>query len=608
MLISRLCRIVASQARFPALACAVLILGAPDVGAQVVDLQTFPIDRRGDELSDLFQQGRGEIGSIQLTQAQVPQPPGALPSGALPSGTPPLGAQPLPAQPSPLQAAPMQTPQAQTPPAPIQDPAQPQDFNQLNVDPNANINDLIQPQAPLPPAGGQNLNAGRAQGLGATAGSYSSAPNMIGDIFGTGLSSFGGSQTVSFSGYAAGVITSGAPGSATSDLAFEFGTDTVPNDIFNDPPGFDLAGGDGAADTFAIREPLPPNDALTSPGPGFVFDGGTAVYTNNQTSTTAQPGIYQDGQDWFISYSYTQTLGGSQENGRPLPGPGVAARRVKISENFSPEVRDRFFTSYNFFNDALGGLGDISRYTFGLERILVDNLISLEARLPTAGTYASTQDLDLRAARDFEFGNAALILKGVLLRNEHFIWSGGLGVGLPTADDTRIRSGGQEVLRVENETVHLLPFTALLLRMSRDTAVQAYMQLDVAANGDPVYADLTGGPLPQIGVFNDSTLIYLDAAVSHVIYRDPCSRFLQQVLATGELHYSGTMQESDFVQSGNLNYTNLKRHFNVVNATFGMHMVLKNNLVLTPAMSIPLRDGLDEQFDYEAIVHLNYLR
>jgi hypothetical protein len=46
----------------------------------------------------------------------------------------------------------------------------------------------------------------------------------------------------------------------------------------------------------------------------------------------------------------------------------------------------------------------------------------------------------------------------------------------------------------------------------------------------------------------------------------------------------------------------------VVNATAGLHLVLRNNLIVTPAMSVPLRDGLDEQFDYEAIVHLNYLR
>jgi hypothetical protein len=539
---------------------------AASASAQLVDLPTTPIDPNR-------QQAQAHTRFVRQVQAQVPQPP--------------------------VQAAP-QTPQA----APSQNLGQ----DQLNTDPNANINDLMQPQAPTRPAAGQDFNAGRSRGLGATRGSYSSAPNMVGDIFGTGLSSFGGSQTVSFSGYSPGTILSGEPGAADSTLAFEFGTDTVPNDIFTMGTGSDLAGNEGGADSFAIAEPLPPNDALTSPGRGFLFDGGTAVYTNNTTSTTPQPGIYQDGQDWFISYSYTQAIDGANRGGRAVPGPGVAVRRVKISENFSPEVRDRYFASYNFFNDALGGLGDVSRYTLGVERILVDDLISVEARLPMAGTYASSQALDQAADRDFEFGNAALIMKGVLLRGDRFIWSGGLGITLPLSDDTRISSGGQQLLRVENETVHVLPFMGLLLRRSPDTSVHAFMQLDVAANGDPVYGDLTGGPLPKIGVFNDSTLLYLDVAASHVIYRDQSRRFLKQVIANGEIHYSGTLQDADFVQSGSLNYTNLKRNFNVLNATTGLHLVLNNDLVVTPAMSVPLRDGLDEQFDYEAIVHLNYFR
>jgi hypothetical protein len=364
------------------------------------------------------------------------------------------------------------------------------------------------------------------------------------------------------------------------------------------------------ADTFSILEPIPPSDAPTSPGPGFVFDSGTAVYTNNTTDTTPQDGEYMNGEQWFIAYSYSQTLHGGigGENPRPVPGPGVAARRIKLSENFSPEVRDRCFASYNFFNDAYGGLGDVSRYTLGFERILVGELISFEARLLMAGTYGSTQVLELAPNRDYELGNAALITKGVLLRTRRFLWSGGMGITLPTADDTKIRQGGQNVLVVKNKTVHLLPFSAMLWRHSRETSLQAYLQLDVAANGDEVFGDLTGGPLPKLGVFNDSTLMNIDVAMSHVIYRNRCRRMLRQIIANGELHYTGTLQESDFVSNNGLTYTNLKRNFNVVNATAGCHFVLCNNLVVTPAMSVPLRDGLDEQFDYEAIVQVNYLR
>ncbi|MCG8650902.1 MAG: hypothetical protein MI861_13775, partial [Pirellulales bacterium] len=339
----------------------------------------------------------------------------------------------------------------------------------------------------------------------------------------------------------------------------------MPNDIFTTGVGQDLVGAPDGADTFAIAEPLPPNDALTSPGPGFIFDGGTAVYTdsNDPNDTTAVAGVFQDGEFWFIQYSYSQTIGFDPQSGaplRPVTGPGVAIRRIKIAENFSPEVRNRVFTSYSFFNDAFGGLGDVSRYILGAERIIYEDLVSFEARLPLAATYGSTQNFDVAPNRDFEVGNATFILKGVLVRADSLIWSGGLGVSVPTAQDTVVQSGGQNIVVIENEAVHLLPFLALAIHPDRDTTLQSYLQLDVATNGNPIFANLAGGPLPRLGVFNDSTLMHVDVAMSRSLYRNPEAQWLKQVIANGELHYTGTLQSSDFVSANGLTYTNLKRN------------------------------------------------
>ncbi|MGI9474059.1 MAG: hypothetical protein ACR2NZ_21140, partial [Rubripirellula sp.] len=464
-----------------------MLLVAATVSAQVVDVPTSPIDRNGNPIAGA--QGQNQV---PLT------PPSGSTTSPRQSGNP---------NPTPnTNSNPGGTASPQT--APTSDAPTP---NALNVDPNASIDDLVAPNAPqaanAPPTSAADFGAGRQRGLGATRGSFSSAPNMIGDIFGGSFSTFGGSQTVRFSEHAAGTVF-GADGGFNSTIAFEFGTDITPNDVFTTGMGADLnippPSMDGNADTYAIAEPLPPNDALTSPGPGFIFDGGTAVYTGNNNLTTAQPGVYTDGSIWYIDYSYTQNIQGG-DGDRTVPGPGVAARRVKLSENFSPEVRDRCFATYNFFNDAYGGLGDVSRYVLGFEKVLVDEIFSIETRMLMAGTYGSKQVLELPEARDFEFGNCALIGKGVLLRTENFLWSGGMGVTLPTADDTRIQQGGEDVLVVKNRTVHLLPFSAMLFRLTRDSALQVYTQLDVAANSDPIFANLTGGPLPQIGKFNDST-------------------------------------------------------------------------------------------------------
>ncbi|MGB7347756.1 MAG: hypothetical protein WBD20_26265 [Pirellulaceae bacterium] len=507
---------------------------------------------------------------------------------------------------------------------PITQPPQPTP----QVAPQPGIEPAIQPTDPqqsLPPfeqavnppaqqpftAPSANLASSLPAGLGVTAGSFSAAPTMIGDFFGGGLSSLSGSQTVSFSRYARANNISGlgGPGSPNSVLAFEVGSDTIFDDLFSTGTGTDVAGGGDGADTFSITEPVPPSDAPTAPGPGFVFNGGTAVYTNNTTDTTAQPGVYADGDNWFLQYSYTSTIGETVGSSRriALPAPGNSTRRVKLSENFSPEVRDRVFFNYNFFNDSFGGLGDISRYVLGIERLLCED-VSFEARLPVAGTYASSQDISGANDRDFEVGNAVFILKAVLARTDNCLWTAGSGIGLPLADDTRIKTGERVLVEIENQTVRALPFTALMLRLNRDTVFQTYLQIDTALNGDTISADLTGQRLQRLGTFTDSTLMHLDAAISKSIYRNPRAERVKQITLNGELHYTTSLEGSDLVSGNGLTYTNLKDKFHVLNATTGFHFQLCNNLIVTPAMSIPLRDGLDKQFDYEAIVQVNYLR
>ncbi|KAA5543899.1 hypothetical protein FYK55_11075 [Roseiconus nitratireducens] len=457
--------------------------------------------------------------------------------------------------------------------------------------------------------------------LGATRESFSAAPTAIGDFFGGGLSAFGGVQRVNNSYILSGNLLSGGPGQANAILGFDLPPNLrPPDDLFTTGLGID-ASGDGNPDTFALAEPLPTSDAPTSPGAGFLFDSSTgqAVFVGNGGGTAAANGIFTDGQQWFVSYDYIAPVTPDGVNGRggliPVPGPGVATRRIKIGENYSPVVRDRCTFNYSFFNDAYAGLGDISRYTLGMERILVDGLLSVEARLPLAGTYASNQDLLRGQQSDFEIGNTALILKSILLSTENLVWAAGMGVALPTADDSRLQRGGRNLLVVHNESVNLLPFSSVFYRVNDDFCVQSLIQVDVAANGNPIYGDLTGRSLPKLGEFTDSTLIALDVAATQTLYRScgGCRHrrrglSLQEVLLNTELHYTGTAQESDFVSSNGLTYTNLSRNFNILNATMGLHLVLSNNLVVTPAMSVPLRDGLDEQFDYEAIVQVNYLR
>ncbi len=460
---------------------------------------------------------------------------------------------------------------------------------------------------PAPIAPGVGAAAlGLSASLGTTAGSFSAAPTMIGDLFGGGVSIIGNIQDVRTEFFSAGTILTGSGNSSVIGFDFSGGT---PNDIFNQSgTGQDISG-DGDIDQFDILEPFPPTDAPTSPGPGFVFRGGTATYTNSPSSQQAADGVFADGESWFISYSYGLDGVGDANGNVIIAGPDAASRRSKLSENFSPEVRDRCFFNYSFFNDTFGGLGDVSRYVLGFERVLIDDLVSVEVRLPMAGTFSSRQQISSNGSRDFELGNATIIGKVVLFRSDNFTLTGGSGITAPLADDARLLNGERELLRIENEAVHILPFLGLLRRYDAKTFFQTYTQFDVDVQGNPVLANFSGGQLQGIGRFTDSTLAHVDASVHRIVHqnRQP-SAMLKGVVANAELHYTGTLQGSDRVAGEGIAVSNLKENFNILNATVGAHLLLGKHVVVTPGMSVPIRDGLDEQFDYEAILQVNYLR
>jgi hypothetical protein len=558
-------------------------------GAIALSLQTFGLSVHG-QLVDVELLPASAV--VQSSAVEPQDAPGPVTSQATPPQATPLGPPPVTPPESALDEVP--------------------EISEPFADPLLPPGDLPVPSPALggptrgPGVAGRGaVGLGLSASLGVTAGSFSTAPTMIGDLFGGGVSIVSAPKPVVFSFHSEGTILSGSGG--TAELVFEFGGGT-PDDIFTvGGSGVDLSG-DGFIDQFDIFEPIPPTDAPTAPGPDFIFAGGEAVYTNSPTETGPVNGQFTNGEFWYVKYSYIADPLGNGAQNVLIAGPDVATRRTKLSENFSPEVRDRFFANYSFFNDAFGGLGDVSRYVVGFEKVLIDDLMSMEVRLPMAGTFSSRQQVDRPGERDFELGNATLVSKFVLLRSEQFTWTGGTGVTVPFADDARLLRGEDELLRIENEAVHLLPFTGLLYRFNPKTFVQAYTQFDFDMNGNPVLANLSGGPLQGIGRFTDSSLAHADVSAHRIVYENRrAASHLKGVIANAELHYTGTLQESDRVAGDGVVVTNLKDNFNVLNGTVGAHFLVGKHLVVTPAMSVPLRDGLDEQFDYEAILQLNYL-
>lgn len=464
--------------------------------------------------------------------------------------------------------------------------------------------------------------SGALADAGAGRGSFSAAPNMTGDFFGAGVSQITGKVQVPFSavlpGFILNDVSNGSP-----DALLGFGNvDVTPPPFGLESTGLGMASqAEGPIDTFALAEPMVPNLYPTAPGPGFVFDGGTAIWLGPKSigspnfdgqfesdigQVPVPPG-FADGDDWQVDYSYSSHL---TEDGRPifLAGPDVATRRVKLSENFSPEVRDRCFMNYNYFNNAMGGLGDVNRWVLGIERILYEDMISLELRQPMAGTRSGRQDIGAPGDRSYELGNLTAIGKAVLYRNHRWIWTSGLGVTAPLARDSKLMRGNETLLRIENQAVHLLPYSAMLYRHDAVNLFQFYTQLDVDVSGNPIRGNLNGGNLPLLGRYREASLMHVDLSYHRVLNLNRRGGWIKEAIANAELHYTGSLEDSNVVSGNGILVTNLARRFNVVNATFSNHWLLSNHLVVTPGIAVPLRGGNDRQFNLEAILQVNYLR
>jgi len=326
-------------------------------------------------------------------------------------------------------------------------------------------------------------------------------------------------------------------------------------------------------------------------GPGIlVYNGGTAA------------GAIGEGDNWMLDFSHTFTPIQSTVS---VPSGGVAVRRVKISENNSPIPRDRFIANYNFFNDVIGGIGDVNRYAFGFERTFLNGSSSIEVLFPFASTLAADQVANGVIAKNTQFGDIPIILKTILAERDEYVLAGGLGITVPTGSDARVfNTNGNEIIHIDHASVHLLPYLALLRGYDSGWYWQSFLQMDIDSNGNSVQADLSGANLRPVGVLQEQTLLFADLGVGYQ-FTELGDDSPLAIAATAELHYATALQKSDSIRAGTLDIRNLVNRFDVVNLTLGVNFLTNRNFSIRPAMVIPLSD---DQFDYEAMVQANVWR
>ncbi|MEQ1824726.1 MAG: hypothetical protein ABL921_02225 [Pirellula sp.] len=283
------------------------------------------------------------------------------------------------------------------------------------------------------------------------------------------------------------------------------------------------------------------------------------------------------------------------------------ASNYNIAENNGALPTDRVYFVYNGFYNAINfpGAGNTSlqRYTLGFERTFFDGLWSVDLRMPfTSGFDLTTPFISTDSGN---VGNLSIFLKGLMLREEDWAISAGLGIGLPTGSDIVTNTFGNQVT-IQNESVHLMPFLALSAAPNDDWFLQAFTQLDFAASGNDVIAIQN-----RVGTFTEQNLFHADIALGRWLARDLGRPFLYGVASLLELHYATTIQDTDVINiAGNGLLSTLVNRFNrvdLLNLTAGLHFQLTPLSNFRVGAVTPLRANPDRTFDSELQVSFNRL-
>jgi hypothetical protein len=308
--------------------------------------------------------------------------------------------------------------------------------------------------------------------------------------------------------------------------------------------------------------------------------------------------------------------------GFDLPAAG-GSRRVKIGENNVSLPTDRIFFMYNHFHNvftvqelSLAPPGPpmrrslhVDRYTVGFEKMFLDDLWSVEVRLPLNGEIDYTSPMGGFNIDGGNVGNLAIILKNLLYTDESTAVAGGVGIDVPTGSDVDTIIGPM-FLHFENEALHILPWIGFLHTFSDDRFfVTGFAQLDLATSGNEVTAPLQNNM--SFGRFNEQNLLYLDLAVGHFLYRDEYARRLTSIALMGEAHYTTTVQDTDFIDGGNpgmgaFQLTNPYNRQDIVNGTVALQFEIANTSTFRIGAVAPLSDEADKRlFDAELQVQFN---
>lgn len=351
------------------------------------------------------------------------------------------------------------------------------------------------------------------------------------------------------------------------------------------------------------------NAAVTSAAQTLALTGETMTFDPLNSVARLQLGGVT-GADYFIDYTYIYTQPGVTQLTLPNPVDGGLTGRTLVSTNASPLPRDRILYDFDYLSATqLSASGaNIQRNLFGFEKAFFGGLGSVTLRIPFASTIDANVVSGSAQTTNTSFGNVQVDLKSVLLMRPTWLLSGGVGISLPTASDTRLMDPTQTttLARINNETVVLKPFIAGLWTPNQRLFAQSWMYGNFDTRGNPVQMDVSG-TLTTVGRLNDAAGLGVDTQLGYWLI-SPCEStgWLRGFAPFGELHYITSLQNTDAVQSGSIMLVDSAGRVDELYATLGAVTQIRTNCNASVGLTLPMLRNDNRFSDWNLGLRLNY--
>ena len=275
--------------------------------------------------------------------------------------------------------------------------------------------------------------------------------------------------------------------------------------------------------------------------------------------------------DAFYAFDYVVNV--------PIPSPSADGLlgRSSVGANSSAAPTDRLYFDYSLVKNGVpfNRTENFDRYTIGIEKTIGEGAFSVEVRLP----FAASMDHQLvlengRGAAQTEAGNALVILKHELGSNEHVLISGGLGISLPTGSDVEVNSaGGQPLLRLVNEAIHMKPFLAMAFVPDEHFFMQSFIEYDLPAGRNAAEVNLDGMGLQQVGRFRDASHLLWDVSAGYWSDTDDES-LIRRWAPVMEFHFDKGFSDGSQVRGNSYRLFDISMDRDVANVLAGVTLDL----------------------------------